>query len=90
MPQVESTVHPLLIYCTLPIPMITLRALYPHLRSLYFLPVLGFSCTGHNHSTPMTVLFQNAFYVGNTFNGILYGEFLSWLPPRRGGGARKR
>ena len=51
---------------------------------------LGFSCTGHNHSTPMTVLFQNAFYVGNTFNGILYGELLSWLPPRRGGGARKR
>lgn len=22
----------------------------------------------------MTLLFQNAFYVGNAFNGILYGE----------------
>ncbi len=71
MPQVESTAHPLL-------------PAHPHdhLESSLppFIPPYNY-CSypqlfllGHSHSTPMTVLFQNALYVGNTFNGILYGE----------------
>ncbi|PIL34464.1 hypothetical protein GSI_03240 [Ganoderma sinense ZZ0214-1] len=74
MPQGESTAYPPHAHCSLNIPDHLECSLSPFILSLCTVRTLCLNpCLSYSHSASMTVLFQNSFYIGNTFNGILYG-----------------